>query len=168
MLSGMSKLPPNPMRVDPYKNFKFRMKMDGKIVAGISKVSGLKRSSDPVSHNEGAGPKSPSRTKYEPITLERGLTQDRNFADWANSARKGKAHAADKASLGDLRKDVRIELYNEAGQVVEAYHLHRCWVSEYQSLPELDAGANSVAIEHMKLENEGWERDMSVVKPTQL
>jgi phage tail-like protein len=157
----------NPTRLDPYKNFKFRVKWDGAYVAGISKVSGLKRTTAVVEHREGGDPstsrKSPGLTQFDPITLERGLTQDLAFANWANKvwALGGNPEVA----LADFRKDIFIDFYNEADQLVISYKVYRCWVSEYQALPDLDANANAVAIEHIKLENEGWERDMSVTEP---
>jgi len=138
-------------------------------VAAVSKVTGLKRSSDVIDFKEGGNAiilKGLGRTKYEAITLERGLTQDTDFADWANAAQvldKG----SPSTSLKNLRKEVRIDLLNEEGQPVLRFFVHRCWVSEYQALPDLDAGANTVAIEHLKLENEGWERDTSVTEPSE-
>jgi phage tail-like protein len=151
----------NTHRFDPYKNFKFRIKWDGKYVAGVSKISALKRSTEPVSHREGNDPSasrlSPGNWKYEPVTLERGVTHDREFEEWAN-----KVHHTDgdKAmSLKSFRKDIIIELLNEQGAVAKAYKVYRCWVSEYQALPELDSNGNAVAIEQMVLQNEGWERD---------
>ena len=107
------------------------------------------------------------RTKYEAITLERGLTEDQDFVNWANSSQvldKGSANQ----SLANLRKEVRIDLLNEEGQPVWRFFIHRCWVSEYQALPDLDAGANAIAIEHIKLENEGWEHDLSLTEPTEI
>jgi phage tail-like protein len=163
----MTEFTVNPTRHDPYKNFKFRVKWDGAYVAGVSKVSGLKRSTEVVEHREGGDPstsrKSPGRTKFDAITLERGLTQDLTFANWANKvwALGGNPEVA----LADFRKDIVIDFYNEADQLVISYKVYRCWVSEYQALPDLDANANAVAIEHIKLENEGWERDLSVVEP---
>jgi len=171
MLCGMAEFPVNPTRFDPYKNFKFRVKWDGQFVAGISKISGLKRTTEVVVHREGGDPstsrKSTGLTNFEPITLERGLTQDNAFEDWANLVWKLGAALGGEVALNEFRKDIRIELYNEAGQLVRAYNVFRCWPSEYQALPDLDSGANAVAIEHIKLENEGWERDTSVVEPKQ-
>jgi phage tail-like protein len=161
----------NPQRHDPYKNFKFKVKWDGKYVAGISKVSGLKRSTEVVEHREGGDPsasrKSPGRNKYDAITLERGVTHDTAFEQWAGKVWQLGAALGAEVSLADFRKDVILELYNEAGQKVIAYIIHRCWVSEYQAMPDLDANANAVAIQHIKLENEGWERDLAVVEPTE-
>ena len=167
----MAEFPVNPTRPDPYKNFKFRVKWDGQYVAGISKVTGLIRTTEVVSHREGGDPstsrKSPGLTQFEPITLERGLTQDAAFEDWANLVWRPGAGFGSESSLNEFRKDIRIELYNEAGQLVRAYNVYRCWPSTYEALPDLDAGANAVAIEHIKLENEGWERDTSVTEPVQ-
>ncbi len=161
----------NPQRHDPYKNFKFRVKWDGKYVAGVSKVSGLKRSTEVVEHRDGGDPstsrKSPGRNKYDAVTLERGVTHDAAFEQWAGKVWQLGAALGSEVSLADFRKDIIIELYNEAGQKVIAYTLHRCWVSEYQALPDLDANANAVAIQHIKLETEGWERDLAVVEPTE-
>jgi phage tail-like protein len=159
----------NPHRFDPYKNFKFRVKWDGRYVVGISKLSGLRRTTEVVRHREGGDPsssrKSPGRTEYEAITLERGVTHDTEFEDWANKVWKLGSGRGTEVSLQDFRKDVLLELYNEAGQLVLAYKVFRCWVSEYQVLPDLDANANAVAIEQIKFENEGWERDLSVTEP---
>ena len=161
----------NASRFDPYKNFKFRVKWDGRYVAGVSKVSALKRTTEVVEHREGGDPsssrKSPGRSKYEAITLERGVTHDTEFEKWANKVWNHGAALGGEVSLKDFRKDLIIEVYNEAGQLVIAYKVYRCWVSEYQALPDLDANANAVAIQHLKLENEGWERDQEVVEPAE-
>jgi phage tail-like protein len=161
--------PVNPQRLDPYKNFKFRVKWDGRYVAGVSKVSALKRTTEVVEHREGGDPstsrKSPGRTQYEPITLERGVTEDAEFEQWANKVWKLGAALGSEVSLADFRKDIILEFYNEAGQVVLAYKIYRCWPSIFQALPDLDANGAAVAIEALVLENEGWERDASVVPP---
>ena len=161
----------NVHRFDPYKNFKFRVKWDGRYVAGVSKVSALKRSTELVEHREGGNPstsnKSPGRTKYEAITLERGVTHDTEFEKWANKVWNFGSGLGSETSLKDFRKDITIDVYNEAGQLVLAYNVYRCWVSEYQALPDLDANANAVAIQTVKLENEGWERDYDVVEPAE-
>jgi phage tail-like protein len=167
----MAQFSVNASRFDPYKNFKFRVKWDGRYVAGISKVSALKRTTDVVEHREGGDPsttrKSPAQTKFEPITLERGVTHDTEFEKWANKVWNYGAGLGSEISLGDFRKDLIIEFYNEAGQLAIAYRVYRCWVSEYQALPELDASGNAVAIQTLKLENEGWERDYEVAEPTE-
>lgn len=165
-----------PQRFDPYKNFKFRVKWDGKYVAGVSKVGALKRTTEVVKHRDGGDPsssrKSPGRTEYEAITLERGVTHDKEFEQWANkvwnygSPPTGKPDSKE-VSLKDFRKDIIIEVYNEAGQPAITYRVYRCWVSEFQALPDLDANANAVAIQHLKLENEGWERDYTVTEPAE-
>ena len=150
----MAEFTVNPKRFDPYKNFKFRIKWDGRYVAGVSKISGLRRTTEVIHHREGGDPstsrKSPGVTKFEPIILERGVTHDPEFENWANKV-----------------WSLVLELYNEAGQLVLAYKIYRCWVSEYEILPDLDANANAIAIEHIKLENEGWERDQSVKEPVE-
>jgi len=165
----MAKFSVNPMRLDPYKNFKFRVKWDGRYVAGVSKVGALKRTTEVVEHREGGDPstshKSPGRTKYEPITLERGVTHDVEFERWANKV--WNFGSGIETSLKDFRKDLIIELYNEAGQLVMAYRVYRCWVSDYQAWPELDANANAVAIQSIKVEHEGWERDYEVQEPVE-
>jgi phage tail-like protein len=161
----------NPQRFDPYKNFKFRVKWDGKYVAGVSKVGALRRTTEVVTHREGGDPsssrKSPGRSEYEAITLERGVTHDREFELWASKVWNFGAGLGAEVSLKDFRKDIIIEVYNEAGQLAIAYKVYRCWVSEFQSLPELDANANAVAIQTIKLENEGWERDTDVTEPSE-
>jgi phage tail-like protein len=161
----------NASRFDPYKNFKFRVKWDGRYVAGVSKVSALKRTTEVVEHREGGDPstarKSPGRTKFEAVTLERGVSHDPEFEKWANKVWNFGSGLGSEVSLKDFRKDVIIEMYNEAGQVALTYQVFRCWVSEFQALPDLDANANAVAIQILKLENEGWERDYAVVEPTE-
>lgn len=167
----MAQFTVNPQRFDPYKNFKFRLKWDGRYVAGISKASALKRTTEVVKHREGGDPsssrKSPARTEYEAVTLERGVTHDVAFEQWANKVWNYGSTLGTEVSLKDFRKDIILELYNEAGQLVLAWKIYRCWVSEYQALPDLDANANAVAISRLKLENEGWERDYSTVEPTE-
>ncbi len=167
----MAQFTVNAQRFDPYKNFKFRVKWDGRYVAGISKVSSLKRTTEVIEHREGGDPstsrKSPGRSKFEAITLERGVTHDTNFEQWANKIWNLGSGLGSEVSLKDFRKDLIIEVYNEAGQLALAYKVFRCWVSEYQALPDLDANANAVAIQHIKLENEGWERDYEVGEPAE-
>ncbi len=167
----MAQFAVNTHRFDPYKNFKFRIKWDGRFVAGISKVGALKRSTEVVEHREGGDPstsrKSPGRTKYEAITLDRGVTHDPEFQAWADKVWHVGTGLGAEVSLKDFRKDVILEVYNEAGQLVLAYKLYRCWVSEYQALSDLDANANAVAIQTIKLENEGWERDAEVAEPSE-
>ena len=164
----MVEFPVNPQRLDPYKNFKFRVKWDNRYVAGVSRVSPLRRTTEVVEHREGGDPstshKSPGRTQYDAIILERGLTQDTAFEDWANKVWRLGA-VGSEVGLADFRKNVRLEFFNEAGQVVLAYEIYRCWPSEYVALPILDADANAVAIQQLTLENEGWERDTAVVEP---
>lgn len=156
-------------RYDPYKNFKFRVSWDGKSVAGISKVSGLTRTTQVVTHREGGDPsatrKSPGQVDYGAITLERGVTHDPEFEQWANRCWMQGNKVGNEISLKDFRKDIIIELLNEAGQKVIAYKVYRCWVSSFTALPDLDASANAVAIQSLKLENEGWERDGAVTEP---
>lgn len=162
----------NTSRFDPYKAFRFLVYFERSTtpVAGVSKVTGLKRSADVIEYKEGGNAiirKGLGRTKYDPITLERGVTHDRDFEVWANAAQfldKG----APSQSLKSLRKQIRIELLSEEGQPVHRYIVYNCWVSEYQALPDLDAGSNAVAIEHIKLENEGWEHDLSLQEPAEL
>jgi phage tail-like protein len=167
----MAQFSVNAQRFDPYKNFKFRVKFDGQYVAGLSKCSALKRSTEVVEHREGGDPsssrKSPGRTKYEAITLERGVTHDVVFEQWANKVWNFGSGLGAEVSLKDFRKDLIIEVYNEAGQLAIAYKVYRAWVSEFQALPDLDANANAVAIQHLKLENEGWERDYEVAEPSE-
>jgi phage tail-like protein len=167
----MAQFSVNPSRFDPYKNFKFRVKWDGRYVAGISKVTALKRTTELVEHREGGDPsssrKSPGRTKYEPITMERGVTHDVEFEAWANRVWNFAAGPGAESSLADFRKDIILDLFNEAGQKVLSYKIYRCWVSEFQALPDLDANANAIAIQSLKIENEGWERDLEVTEPSE-
>lgn len=169
----MAQFTVNAQRFDPYKNFKFQVFFEGSTtpVAGISKVSSLKRTTEVVKHRDGGDPsssrKSPGRTEYEAITLERGVTHDKEFEQWANKVWNFGAGLGSEVSLKDFRKNIIIKVYNEAGQLAMTYKVFRCWVSEFQALPDLDANANAVAIQHLKLENEGWERDTEVAEPAE-
>jgi len=167
----MAEFTVNPNRFDPYKNFKFRLKWDNKYIAGVSRVSALKRTTEAIEYRDGGDPsrsqKLPGLTKYEAITLERGVTHDTEFEDWANKVWKFGSGLGSEMSLADFRKDIVIEVYNEAGQLALAYRVYRCWVSEYQALPDLDASGDVVAIESITLENEGWERDREVTEPNE-
>jgi len=167
----MAQFSANPTRFDPYKNFKFRVKWDGQYVAGLSKMGALKRTTEVVEHREGGDPstsrKSPGRSKYEAVTLERGVTHDTAFEDWAHKVWNFGGGPGAESSLANFRKDIILDVFNEAGQKVLSYKIYRCWVSEYQALPDLDANANAVAIQTIKLENEGWERDTDVTEPTE-
>jgi phage tail-like protein len=163
----MAQFTVNATRFDPYKTFMFRVKWDGNYVAGLSKMSALKRSTTPVVHRDGGDPsrehKSPGMTKYEAVTLERGVTHDPEFERWANLVHSVKS----PISLKNFRKDVVLDVFNESGQKVLSYNLFRCWVSEYQAVPALDAANAAVAIQTLKLELEYWDRDESVTEPTE-
>jgi phage tail-like protein len=167
----MAQFSVNAARLDPYKNFKFRLKWDGKYVAGISKMTGLKKTTEVVKHRDGgdasSSRKSPGRTEYDAITLDRGVTHDTEFEKWANKVWNFGSGLGAEVSLKDFRKDLIIEVYNEAGQLALAYKVYRCWVSEFLALPDFDANANAIAIQHIKLENEGWERDYDVKEPSE-
>jgi phage tail-like protein len=174
-----TKVPQTASRYDPYRNYKFRVKWDGKYVAGVSKVSALTRTTQVVTYRSGGDPSSPRRmpgqSEYEAITLERGVTHDVAFEQWANKVwdyhnstsddQRGGTGNQD-VSLTDFRRDIVLEVYNEAGQKVLAYNIYRCWPSEFRGVPAFEANGNAVAIQSLKLENEGWERDMSIQEPT--
>ena len=151
------------LNLDPYNNYSFRLKWDGRYVAGVTRVTALRRTTEVVKHSEGSNPghssKSPGRTEYEAITLGRGITQDKEFEKWASCVAR---RSPGPNNTIDFRKDIVIELYDETGRLAVAFKIFRCWVSEYQALPDLDASGSAVAIEQIKLENEGWERDESL------
>ncbi|GAC1543987.1 MAG: phage tail protein [Vulcanimicrobiaceae bacterium] len=167
----MAEFTANPTRLDPYKTFTFRVKWDGKYVPGISRVSGLRRDTETIEHRSGgdagASRRSPGRTAYAPITIERGLTHDTAFEDWAKKVYNFGAGFGAEVSLKNFRKDIIIELYNEAGQLVLAYKVYRCWVSSFTALPALDANGAVTALESITLQNEGWERDPAVTEPSE-
>jgi phage tail-like protein len=167
----MAEFEVNAARVDPYKNYKFRVRWDGRVVAGVSNVSALRRTSELVEHRDGGDlsmtHKSPGQTTFEAITLQRGVTHDKEFEAWANSVWNLQGGPEAESLLGDFRKDIQIDLHNEAGQKVLSYNVYRCWVSEYEALPELNASGSAVAIQQIKLENEGWERDAAVEEPAE-
>jgi phage tail-like protein len=162
----MAQFTVNTTRIDPYKNFKFRVVWDGQPVAGVSKVSGLKRTTELVSHRDGGDLSteriSPGRSKFDPITIERGITHDTAFEEWALKTYSTAGDAA--VSLKDFRKDITLDLYNLQGVKVLSWQVFRCWVSEYMALPELDANANAIAFEHIVIQNEGFARDEAVVE----
>ncbi|MDR9435377.1 MAG: phage tail protein [Thiohalophilus sp.] len=167
----MAEFSVNPHRFDPYKNFKFRIKWDGRYVAGVSKISSLKRNTEVIEWRQGGEPnltrRMPGFTSFEPVTLERGVTHDPEFEDWANKVWRLGAGLGSEVSLADFRKDLILEVMNEGGQIVLAYKIYRCWVSNYQALPDLDANEPAIAIESLTLQHEGWERDTSVTEPTE-
>ncbi|OBX24623.1 phage tail-like protein [Gelidibacter algens] len=158
----------NTHRLDPYKNFKFRVKWDGRYIAAVSTISALKRTTESVQHRDGGSSTSrlsPGNTFFEPITLQRGLSHDTEFEDWANLVFNSSADAA--MSLATYKKDIVIELFNLQGTPVISYRVYRCWVSEYQPLPELDANRSCIAFEKIVLQHEGWERDKDVKEPVE-
>ena len=159
----------NAHRFDPYKNFRFQVYCDGRLVMGVSKIGALKRTTEVVSYRSGGGNtydfKSPGRTKYESVTMERGLTHDPDFEDWA--ARVHPHDGSSNAALAQFKKDFVLNLLNLQGQVAKAYFLFQCWPSAYTAMPDLDGGQNGVAIESLTLEVERWERDLSVTEPTE-
>jgi phage tail-like protein len=156
----------NTARIDPYKNFKFRVTVKGQIVAGVSKVSGLKRTTEVVTHGDGGQQAmkfhSPGVTNFEPITLERGITYDTTFEAWAQTVFNIEGDAG--MSLKDYKQNMTIELYNLQGTKVRAWNVYRCWVSEFTAVPELDANGNAIAFESIIVQNEGFERDVAVVE----
>jgi phage tail-like protein len=166
----MPQFPANVKRLDPYKNFRFVLYFAGKTdpVLGVSKMTGLKRTTEVVKHRDGGihnhSYNAPGRSNFEPITVERGVTHDKDFEEWAqlvwSTQNKG------TTSLKDFRRDLLLSVQNERGEVVLSYNIYRCWVSEY-GMADLDANANAVWIEHLKIENEGWERDDKVTIPTE-
>lgn len=157
----------NAHRTDPYKAFKFRVLWDQNVVMGVSKVSALKRTTEVVTHRDGgdnsSDRKSPGRTSYEAVTMERGITHDREFEAWANKVHPTAGDAS--MDLVGYKKNLTLEVLNERGHVAMRYALLNCWVSEFTSVPDLDANANAVAIESIKIEMEGWERDVETKEP---
>lgn len=152
-------------RFDPYKTFMFRVSWDGTYVAGLSKMSALKRTTAVIVERDGADParerKTPGVTKYESVVLERGVTLNTKFEEWAYLVHDLK----NPLSLSKFRKDLIVDVFNEAGQKVISYKLNKCWVSEFQALPPLDAASAAIAIETIKIELESWERDVATIAP---
>jgi phage tail-like protein len=164
----MAEFTVNPSRRDPYKNFKFRVKWEGQYVAGFSKVSGLKKTTEVIEWRNGAEAsvvrKLMGRTSYQQITLEAGVTHDVTFQTWANQVNNNDGSDA-SMDLSKYRKNIIIELLNEQGTKVIAYNIYSCWVMEYQALPDLDTSAHAVAITSLKIDCDRWERDASVTEP---
>jgi phage tail-like protein len=163
----MARMTPQTNRFDPYRTFRFRIKWDNQYVAGMTKMGALRRTTEMVEYREAGenitSRKLPGKSSYAAVTLESGVTYDTAFEDWANLVNDFASHSI--TSLPDFRKNITVEVFNEAGQKALSFNLFRCWVSEYQALPDLDAGANAVAITTIKLEYEWFERDKSVVEP---
>ena len=160
----MARLNASTNRLDPYRTFRFRVKWDGQYVAGLTKMGALKRTTEMVEYHEAGvnitSRKLPGKTSFQAVSLEAGLTYDTAFEDWANLVNDFASHSI--TSLGEFRKNITVDVFNEAGSKALSYNLYRCWVSEYQALPDLDAGANAVAITTIKLEYEWFERDLAV------
>ncbi len=168
----MAEFSVNPGRFDPYKEFKFRVKWDGRYIPGVCRVSGLRRTTEVVAHREGGDPSaphfSPGKTAYAPIVLERGRTHDPEFENWANKVWSFGSGLGSEVSLKDFRKDIILELLNEAGQLVMAWKIYRCWPSEYRPISDLDGNGQSVVVmESLTLQCEGWERDVDVPEPVE-
>jgi phage tail-like protein len=160
----MARFTVNTDRFDPYLNFKFKVMLDGQYVAGLSKCSALRKTTEVTSWYEGgdqAAPRQiPGKTKYDPITLEAGVTFDRTFEAWADAVNSYQGEST--MSLKGFRKNLSIDVFNLQGGLILRYNVYRCWVSEYQALPELAADGNAVMITSIKVENEGWDRDPAV------
>jgi phage tail-like protein len=167
----MTEFSVNTHRFDPYKNFKFRVKWQNKIVPGIFRVSGLNRSTAVVEHRDGGDPnvvqKSPGTTTFAPLTLERARTHDTAFEKWADDVFKLGASLGDEIKLKKYRRDIVIEIMNEAGQLAFAWNVYRCWPQHYDAFIALDANADATLIERLILAHEGFERDVSVTEPTE-
>jgi phage tail-like protein len=162
--------PVNAHRHDPYRTFKFQVVIDGQIVAGLRKMTALKKKTEPVKWRTAGDPSHervmPGGTSYEPVTLEQGLTHDPVFELWANLVNNLEGDAA--MSLKNFRKSIVINVLNLQGQVAISYKLNRAWVSDYQALPDFDAGSmNTVGIQSITLQHEGWSRDTAVAEPAE-
>lgn len=167
---GAPMFPVNTHRFDPYRTFKFQVLIDGKPVAGLKKMGALKKKTEPIKWRTAGDPSSerilPGGTSYEPVTLEQGLTHDLGFETWANLVNSIQGDGA--MSLKNFRKDIVINVLNLQGQVAISYKMFRAWVSEFQGLPDLDAGTmNAVGIQTITLQHEGWERDSATPEPTE-
>lgn len=165
----MAEFAKNPQRLTPYPNFRFKIKWDGNYVAGVSKIGPLSRKTDVIRHRSGGDPSvehlAPGQTSYEAISIERGVSYDPAFEQWANKVfdvTNSQSAKGENTSLGDFRKNLSIEVYNEAGQKILAYNVYNAWVSDYQAISDLDSGGNAFAMQSMTIQNEGWERDPSV------
>ncbi len=165
----MGKFTVNPSRMDPYKIAKFHVVVDGNAIPGITGVSGLSRHTETILHREDSFPShmitSPGLTTFEPITLQRGITHDTTFENWADMSFSQQGDQA--MSLKNFRKNMLIKLFNQQGTPVLTYMVYRCWVAEYQALPELDSMCDAIAVETIVLQHDGWERDRAVGEPSE-
>jgi phage tail-like protein len=162
----MASFAANPARADPYKDFKFRVRWGAnEYVAGVSKVSALTRTAERVEPRERRDPRPghelPSRTEYEPITLERGVTYDLEFEQWATRASAFVDSPAPEgrperdASQNEFRRNLTIDVFDEVGQKVMSYEVHRAWVSEFTAQADLATGAKAILIQSIRIEHEG-------------
>lgn len=162
--------PVNAHRYDPYRTFKFQVVIDGQVVAGLKKMTALKRKTEAIKWRSSGDPTRervlPGGTSFEPITLEQGLSHDPVFESWANLVNSLQGDAA--MSLKNFRKDIVVNVLNLQGVAAISYKVYRAWVSEFQAVPDLDAGTmNAVAIQTVVLQHEGWERDPAVTEPAE-
>jgi phage tail-like protein len=163
----MARMTATTNRFDPFHNYRFRVKWDGQYVAGMTKMGALKRTTEMVEFREAGenivSRKLPGKSSFQAVSLEAGITYDTAFEDWANLVNDFASHSI--TSIGEFRKNITVDVFNEAGIKALSYNLYRAWVSEYQALPDLDSSANAVAITTIKLEFEWFERDLAVHEP---
>lgn len=166
----MTEFSVNPHRRHAYGNRRFRVRWDGRVVPGVTRVSGLVRRTDTIATRDGNDPgtplPTPGETTYEPITLERGRTHDDAFEAWADLVFDRDAESGE-TDLDEFQKSVVVDLLNEGGQVVMAFHVFDCWPSEYVALGTLDANDPERATESLTLQHTGWVRDEAVTEPAE-
>jgi phage tail-like protein len=146
---------------DPYRKFKFLVKWNNAVVMAVHKVSSITKSIDPIDWRTGGdsnfSAKVPGLTKWEPITLERGLSADTAFQEWMVLVNKyTKAGLGADEAVHAFRKNLNIEMYSLQNELVMTINVYNAWPSKL-TIADFDAKANELAIEHMELQNEGWD-----------
>jgi phage tail-like protein len=154
-------MPPRASKFDPFRKCKFRIKIDGAVVAGLTKCSALTISVENhdfrAGDHDGFKQKLPGLVSFQPITLEQGVTNDKTFEKWATvmSNYVGNKGTDAEKKPDEFRKDIDILVYNLNNEQVKAYRVYNCWVSKYTALPDLDANSSDVMIQTLELQNEG-------------
>jgi phage tail-like protein len=140
---------PTGQRVDPYRNYNFKLEIDGISRAGFRECSGLDATSDPIEYREGnekvfTPRKLPGQTKYSNISLKYGITDDHSLWDWRKKTIDGKTE----------RKNGSIVLMNEDGEEKIRWNFVNGWASKWTGI-SFNATANEVGIETLEIAHEG-------------
>jgi phage tail-like protein len=138
-------------RVDPYKNFRFLLEIDGIVQGGFSECNGFGSNVEVIEYREGGEPvtvrKLPGKVSYPDITLKWGVTDSRELYDWHLAAVNGQVQ----------RKNGSIVLQDDRGQEKVRWNFFSAWPSKYDG-PDFSAKGNDVAIDTLTVSCERVER----------